>query len=159
MTKIHPPRLGVLGALVVAGGLALTGCAGNAGQAATASFGSAAQAQAAPAQAAPAQAAPAAVAEPAQPPSDNAEYCRRTDPLEVQLPEEDNRRLAANDLARQAKIWQEVQPFAPWGLRSDLQLLAKDYDALSTGAKTFPEALPEVRPAFARVMEHRKAIC
>lgn len=153
MTKIHPPRLGVLGALVVAGGLALTGCAGGdgiTGQAASASIGSAAQAQAV-------QAAPAV--QPAQPPSDNAEYCRRTDPLEVQLPEEDNRRLAANDLARQAKIWQEVQPFAPFGLRSDLQLLAKDYDALSTGAKTFPEALPEVRPAFARVMEHRKAIC
>jgi len=92
-------------------------------------------------------------------PSDQAEYCKRTGPLEVALPSEDGRRQPPADLKRQAEIWTELTNYSPGALRTDVALLANDYQALSDGSRTLPSVEDEVEVAFGRVTEYRNLIC
>ena len=92
-------------------------------------------------------------------PSDQAEYCKRTGPLEVALPSEDGRRQPTADLKRQAEIWTELANYSPGALRTDVALLANDYQALGDGSRTLPQVDNEVQVAFSRVNDYRNLIC
>jgi hypothetical protein len=92
-------------------------------------------------------------------PSAQAEYCKRTSPLDVALPSEDGVRQSTNDLRTQAQIWAELAPFTPNGLRADVALLATDYRALAEGSRTLPQVDGEVRTSFGRVVGYRNLIC
>ncbi|HEY0576060.1 MAG TPA: hypothetical protein VGD73_18315 [Pseudonocardia sp.] len=92
-------------------------------------------------------------------PNDQAEYCKRTSPLEVALPSEDGRRQPSADLKRQAEIWTELANYSPGALRTDVALLANDYQALADGSRTLPQVDNEVQVAFGRVNDYRNLIC
>ena len=92
-------------------------------------------------------------------PSAQAEYCKRTNPLDVALPSEDGVRQSTNDLKTQAQIWTDLAPFTPAGLRGDTALLANDYRAFADGSRTLPQADGEVRTSYRRVMDYRNLIC
>jgi hypothetical protein len=111
--------------------------------------------------AAPAAAPAPAVAPPADALSaaDQAEYCKRTGPLEVALPSEDGRRQPTSDLEQQSQIWTDLAPHTPAGLRNDVALLATDYQALADGSRTLPQMDSEVRTSFGRVVDYRNLIC
>jgi len=91
--------------------------------------------------------------------NDQAEYCKRTGPLEVALPSEDGQRQAPADLKREAEIWTELTNYTPGALRTDVALLANDYQALADGSRTLPQVDNEVRVAFGRVNNYRNLIC
>jgi hypothetical protein len=91
--------------------------------------------------------------------ADQAEYCKRTSPLEVALPSEDGRRQPTADLKAQAQIWAELTSYTPAGLRNDVALLAIDYRALADGSRTLPQVDGEVRTSFGRVVDYRNLIC
>jgi hypothetical protein len=88
-----------------------------------------------------------------------AEYCKRTSPLEVALPSEDGRRQPTSDLKAQAQIWAELTSYTPAGLHNDVALLATDYQALADGSRTLPQVDGEVRTSFSRVVDYRNLIC
>jgi hypothetical protein len=92
-------------------------------------------------------------------PTAQAEYCKRTGPLEVALPSEDGRRQPTADLKAQAQIWAELTSYTPAGLHNDVALLATDYQALADGSRTFPQVDGEVRTSFGRVVDYRNLIC
>jgi len=91
--------------------------------------------------------------------NDQAAYCKRTGPLEVALPSEDGQRQAPADLKREAQIWTELTTYTPGALRTDVALLANDYQALADGGRTLPQVDNEVRVAFGRVNDYRNLIC
>jgi hypothetical protein len=121
---------------------------------------------AAPTPAATAPAAPAAPtggnglpAAEALSPSAQAEYCKRTSPLEIALPSEDGVRQSTSDLRTQSQIFGELAGYSPSELHSDVALLATDYQALAEGSRTLPQVDGEVRTSFGRVVGYRNLIC
>jgi hypothetical protein len=92
-------------------------------------------------------------------PSAQAEYCKRTSPLEIALPSEDGRRQPTSDLKAQSQIFAELSTYSPSGLHSDVALLATDYQALADGSRTLPQVDGEVQTSFRRVMDYRNLIC
>jgi len=92
-------------------------------------------------------------------PSAQAEYCKRTSPLDIALPSEDGHRQSTSDLKAQSQIFAELSTYSPSGLHSDVALLATDYQALADGSRTLPQVDGEVRTSFRRVMDYRNLIC
>src|SRR5882757_847074 len=92
-------------------------------------------------------------------PSAQAEYCKRTSPLEIALPSEDGVRQSTSDLRSQSQIFGELAGYSPSELHSDVALLATDYQALAEGSRTLPQVDGEVRTSFGRVVGYRNLIC
>jgi hypothetical protein len=92
-------------------------------------------------------------------PSAQAEYCKRTSPLDIALPSEDGVRQSSNDLKTQSQIFAELSTYSPSGLHGDVALLATDYQALADGSRTLPQVDGEVHTSFRRVMDYRNLIC
>ncbi|HEX4359005.1 MAG TPA: hypothetical protein VH141_15860 [Pseudonocardia sp.] len=92
-------------------------------------------------------------------PSAQAEYCKRTSPLEIALPSEDGVRQSTSDLKSQSQIFGELAGYSPSELHSDVALLATDYQALAEGSRTLPQVDGEVRTSFGRVVGYRNLIC
>ena len=92
-------------------------------------------------------------------PTAQAEYCKRTSPLEIALPSEDGVRQSTSDLKTQSQIFAELSNYSPSELHGDVALLATDYQALADGSRTLPQVDGEVQTSFRRVIDYRNLIC